>query len=333
MFLPAFSIAVLLGLQQPSTPFTVTSGGGDVGPPVIARVQASVKSALQAMAEDFPGLPRTPFLVIVHAGSEALPAAVAEHHHQGSPGLALLHRQEVHLLWREMLADPGDGLRSVVKHEVVHILLNQLAGDYGARIPRWFHEGLAQVLAGDGYLGAREQDIVWRARAKTLLLFSELTDGFPDRPSELQLAYAQSYSYVAFLVRRHGLRAMLEAVRMVDRDVSFSRGLVRVTGEPTAALHDAWIDYLVHGSGANWRALLDMCFPLSMVLALPILALAMIRRQRADRGARRRMQADEPLGESVDEALPEADLEPDADTDTDPNGDDEDTADERRWRS
>jgi hypothetical protein len=325
VFLPAFSIAALLGLQQPSTPFTVTSGGGDVGPAAVARVQASVKSALQALAEDFTGLPRTPFQVIVHASNDALPAAVAEHHHQGSPGLALLHRQEVHLLWREMLAEPGDGLRSVVKHEVVHILLHQLAGDYGERIPRWFHEGLAQVLAGDGYLGAREQDIVWRARAKTLLLFSELTDGFPDRSSELQLAYAQSYSYVAFLVRCYGLRGILDAVRMVDRDTSFSRGLVRVTGEPTAALHDAWIEYLLHGSGASWRALLDMCFPLSMVLALPILALAMIRRQRVDRGARWRMQADEAHGEPGNEELPEADLGPDDDTDADTNGDDEDT--------
>ena len=105
MFLPAFSIAALLGFQQPSTPFTVTPGGGDVGPAAIARVQASVTSALQAMADDFPGLPRTPVQVIVHAGSDALPAAIAEHHHQGSPGLALLHRQEVHLLWREMLAE------------------------------------------------------------------------------------------------------------------------------------------------------------------------------------------------------------------------------------
>jgi hypothetical protein len=309
VFLPAFSLAALLCVQLPPTPFTVTAGGGTVAPAAVAEVRTAVDSALTSLAGDFPGLPRLPFAVIVHANEAALPASVAGHHHPGSPGLALLERQEIHLLWREMLGEPGGGVRSVVKHEVVHILLQQLAGPFGGQVPRWFHEGLAQTLAGDGYLGAREQDIVWRANTNHLLAFSDLVDGFPERRTDLQLAYAQSHSYVAFLVRRYGVRRMLDIVRMLDRETSFSRGLVAVTGETTAALRDAWVDYLQHGSGASWRALLDMCFPLSMVLALPILAMAMIRRQRADRSVQRRLQR-EHREEAEEEAMPEADLPP-----------------------
>jgi hypothetical protein len=325
VFLPAFSIAALLCVQVPTTPFTVTAGGGTVAPAAVAEVRVAMNAALTSLTGDFPGLPGVPFAVVVHADEASLPAAVAECHHPGSPGLALLERQEIHLLWREMLSEPVGGVRSGVKHELVHILLHQLAGPFGGKVPRWFHEGLAQTLAGDGYLGAREQDIVWRANTNRLLGFSDLADGFPEHRTELQLAYAQSYSYVAFLVRHYGLRRMLDTVRMLDRETSFSRALVEVTGETTAALRDAWIDYLVHGSGASWRTLLDMCFPLSMVLALPILAMAMIRRQRADRSVQRRLQSDEHREAAEEaaeeEAMPEADL-PEADEDADEYEDD-----------
>jgi hypothetical protein len=329
VFLPAFCLAALLFVQEP-TPFTVTTGGGTVAPAAVAEVRTAVAGALAELRADFPGLPRQPFTVSVHADEGALPPAVAEHHHPGSPGLALLEPQQIHVLWREMRREPG-GVRAVVKHEVVHILLHQLGGPFAGQIPRWFHEGLAQTLAGDSYLGAREQDIIWRASTDRLLHFSELVDGFPERPADLQLAYAQSHSYVAFLVHRHGLRRLLDAVRMLDRDTTFLRALVRVTDETTMALQDAWIDYLLHGSGATWRVLLDMCFPLSMVLALPILAMAMIRRQRADRSVQQRWQQREQL-EADDGPLPEPDL-PGADEDDPDQLDAADDADEDQGRA
>jgi hypothetical protein len=222
----------------------------------------------------------------VHAGARALPADLAAAHHEGSPGFALLARHEIHVLLAEVRAS-GKGLPAVLVHELTHELLDQLCEPWGSRLPRWFHEGLAQVVAGDTYLGASEESIVWRAASGTLLPFSSLDEDFP--ADQLQLAYAQSYSYVAWLDRTYGRRRLLEAADAVDGETTFLRALVVATGASTAELEDAWRDYLRYGSGAQWRRLLGHCFSLLMIFALPLLALAMIRRMRADRLARERL--------------------------------------------
>ncbi len=295
MHLPAFCLAFLCwAFQQPNEPWTVSAGQGSVSVEVVERVRQATGEAVRELVPRFGGMQPRPFRVVVHGSGADLPEGLRGGHHPGSPGLAVLGGQEIHLLLRELRdQDRGDAVRTVVTHEVVHLLLHQLAGEWGAGVPRWFHEGMAQTLAGDGYLGAREQDIVWRASTRRLLWFSDLIEDFPHHPLELQLAYAQSYSYVAWLVGQFGLEAMLDVVRAMGPETTFAQGLVRVTGLPTVVLQDRWRDYLVHGSGAGSRAMLDLCFPLSMVLALPLLALALIRRLRSDDRARDRMRRQE----------------------------------------
>lgn len=294
VFLPALlMVAVCWGVQQPADPYTVIRGDADVSAESMSRVADATRRALGALRPRFDGLPRLPFRVVLHSSAASLPANLAAGHHPGSPGMAVLDTREIHLLWQEMRAVQGDGVASVVTHEVVHILLHELAGAHGSRIPRWFHEGLAQVLAGAPYLGAREEDLIWRATARRLLYFSDLVDDFPRRETDLQLAYAQSWSFVAWLERRYGLDGLLDVIRRIDEDTSFSRALVTVTRESAVGLQDGWSHYLLYGSGARYRVLLDWCFPLSMVLALPLLALAMIRRLRADRRVSQRLDAQE----------------------------------------
>lgn len=294
VLLSGLSLALLCwAIQQPVAPFSVSAGGGEVPAAHLVAVERAAEVAMRELGPRFAGLTPAPFRILLHAGADSLPAEVAARHHPGSPGMAFLDRGEVHLLWRQMRAEPGDGVGAVVKHEVVHVLLHQWAGPSGARIPRWFHEGLAQVLSGTKYLGAREEDLIWPALSRRLTPFHELAEAFPHRESGLQLAYAQSLSYVAFLERRYGLPKLLEAVRRVDPETSFVLALVIVTRDSPLAIEEAWRDYLVHGSGARWRVLLDWCFPFSMVLALPLLALAMMRRQRADQRARQRTERQE----------------------------------------
>lgn len=294
MILPVFlSLALALSAQGPTgEPFTVVPGSDRVDAAAVAYVEQQARHGLQRLQEVFPGLPRRPFRIVVDDRVDDLPPMLRAMHHSASPGFALLGRREVHVLLRETRI-AGARLEAVLVHEMAHELLDQFVAPHGRRIPRWMHEGLAQLLAGDTYLGASEESIVWRAQTGQLLPFSELEDDFPRESILLQVAYAQSHSYVSWLERRFGMRRLLRVLGEVDEDTSLLQALVAETQLSTAELADAWQDYLLHGSGAGWRALLTQCFSLSLVLALPLLALALVKRLRVDRRARDRLEVQE----------------------------------------
>jgi len=290
MFLPAvLALSLCCSTQEPKAgPATVSPATTEVPVEAVAEVRAEVEPAVRDLATVFGLREVQPFSVIVHDGGAELPPGLTALHHEGSPGFTLLARREIHLLLREV-AQNNRGLRTVVMHELAHELLDQACGKHGGRIPRWFHEGLAQVLAGDTYLGASEEMIVWRAATGQLTPFYELEERFPSGKLALSIAYAQSYSFVTWLARAYGVDTLLEMARAVDEDTTLEHAMVGSTGKPTEALYEGWRHHLVHGSGAAWRSVLSDFFPLFMVLILPVLAVAMIRRMKADQAARERL--------------------------------------------
>ncbi|MGC6486224.1 MAG: peptidase MA family metallohydrolase [Planctomycetota bacterium] len=300
MFLPRFCslilfAALLVGCDadEPARPprleiAQVVAGAGDVDDELLERVRDEVAVQAAALRDVFVDLEVVPFFVHVHGRRDAMPAALAAGVHEQAPGFAQLGAHQVHLvmdvLWRS-----GASLRGVVRHELVHELLDQYCGKNGRYLPRWFHEGLAQLLAGDTYLGASEDDLVWRVTGGSLRSVDRLAARFPATTVQLRTAYAQSYSYVAWLAREHGLPALLRVARYTDARTSFSRALVAQTGRSTLALEDAWRAYLVHGSGATLRSLFSNWFSVLLILALPLLVLALMRRLQSEERAARRL--------------------------------------------
>lgn len=294
MILPGIlSLLLCCGTQGPAGGrVTVAAAGPEVPAQAVAAVEREVEPSLQALANAFPGAPKQPFRILLHGSRADLPPFLQAMHHEGSPGFALLARHEIHLLLHEISAN-GRGLRPVVVHELVHELLDQHCGQNGRYLPRWFHEGLAQHLAADTYLGASEDMIVWRAATQQLLPFGDLEADFPASRHFTSIAYAQSDSFVSWLAHEYGVKALLEMASAVDAETTLDRAMVRVTRKSTAALFDAWTDHVIHRSGAAWRTLLQQFFSISMVLALPLLAMALVRRLRVDRVARDRLIAAE----------------------------------------
>jgi len=288
----------------------VVAGTGDISPFAVDQVRRVVAEQLPALIELFRHVPGQRFFVHVHAARSSLPESLAANLQPDSPGFALLGRHQIHLVWGEMRRT-GSSLRGVVVHELVHELLDQFVAPYGAGIPRWFHEGLAQSIAGDLYLGAREEDLVWRAAGQRLLSFGDLRRGFPQEPTELRIAYAQSYSYVAWLQREYGIDTLLTIAKAADELTSFERSLSGRTARTSLQLEDAWKDHLQHGSGAMWRVVLNQCFSLAIIAALPLLVLALIRRLAADRRAALRLaRSEEPTEPVPDDELDVGDDEP-----------------------
>lgn len=302
-------LAALLALMLAAAPAPqeVVAGSGEVPARAVAAVQAAVADRLAALRPLFPDLAIGRFTVFVHGSIADLPVALRPCLHPGSPAFALLGRHQIHVVWGE-LRNTGAKLPGVVAHELVHELLDQFAAPDGAMIPRWFHEGLAQHLAGDTYLGAREEDLIWRIGARRLLSFADLRERFPDGEDDLRTAYAQSYSYVSWLVRRHGLGDLLAVVRNTGGSTTFERALVGRTGRTTLELADGWRYHLQHESGAILRVLLDQCFNLLLIASLPVLVLAFRRRFLRERRTAERLARAE--AEERARALPAAPPEP-----------------------
>ena len=264
---------------QSAGEFQVATASGEVSEETLVAVRSQVVEGLSVLQPVFRGLQRVPFRVNVHESRGSMPEALARHLHPGSAGFALLGQHQIHLVWGEMRR------LGVVAQGVVT------------------HEGLAQVLAGDTYLGAREEDLLWRLAARRMPAFGQLSDGFPLEPEDLQAAYAQSYSYVAWLVETFGVATLLQAVRDLDESVAFERALVWATRQTTLQLEDAWRYHVTHESGASWRLLLDQCFNLLLIASLPLFVVALVRRFARERRAAARLARTE--GEVVFEPPPE----------------------------
>ena len=286
-------LSVCLRAQTPANSwFAITAGGPEVASEVLQRAEQAAEAALQSLQPVFPLLPRQPFRIVVHGSEESLPEGLKASHHVGSPGFAIPAQHEIHIL-ADLVRHDSNGMQAVMAHEITHELLSQLANPFGELLPRWAHEGIAQVLSGETYLDASEENIVWRVSTNQLLPFSAIESDFPRDPVQLRVAYAQSFSFVAWLEQQIGRARLIELVDEMDKETSFWRGLVLATNRTSAELETDWHDYLLYGSGARSRSLLSQCFSLLMILALPLLALAMRRRMRSEAKVRERMAAQE----------------------------------------
>jgi len=271
------------------TPAVTVTGASDVPPDVVAAVRRLTLDALEWFAPTFPSR-SSPFSVEAHRSEASLPAEVRRHLHAGTAGVAMLASQRIHLILDRCGVEPPNDLRTVVRHEVVHILLSQHAGP---NVPRWFHEGLAQSLAGGTYLGVSEEDLVFYARTGNLFRFSQLRHRFPSRPTALRKAYAQSYSFVSFLQRRAGLQELLDAAAHCGPERDYFEAFRLRVGRPLVVLEEEWNEYVKTGSGAGWRVMLTSCFALLMVAALPLLVLAGKGRWMRDLRSRRRLEVED----------------------------------------
>lgn len=261
----------------------------DVARSTLAAVERLLPQRVAALREHFPGTPSRGFSVHLHSRH----AAVDGHVDEGTPGFALLDTNQIHLILGEIRASPPQDLPTVLDHELVHILLNEFVGDAAPHVPRWFHEGLAQHLSGDSYLGAREEDLFFDARTDRLLRFSDLRDTFPSDPGARRRAYGQSFSFVSFLVRELGLATIIDIARDCDAEDGYRSAFARRTREPLDGIHRRWVDYLGHGSGARYRILFENCFSYVMIAGVVLLALAGRRRWNRDWKVRQRLEREE----------------------------------------
>lgn len=129
-------------------------------------------------------------------------------------------------------------LNDVMTHELSHVLLHRAAGQHP--LPLWFVEGLAVHQAGEQRL-SRVQTLWEAAVVDEVLSTAELSQRFPTRPRQVNLAYAQSADLVEYLLRSEANRTYLVALlREVKAGRPFEQALLSAYGVDLPYLEHEW---------------------------------------------------------------------------------------------
>jgi hypothetical protein len=155
---------------------------------------------------------------------------------------------------------PDRNLRTLVHHEVAHVLVAQAAR--GRPVPRWFNEGVATVAA-------REWGVEDRARFAMAVIGGKnrntkgLDAAFQGSDVEVRRAYALSAAFVRFLQSDYGTLAPATVLHGIGSGLAFDEAFARTTGvrlsqaEKTFFEEDAfwntWLPFLT-STGALWMA-------------------------------------------------------------------------------
>ncbi len=203
---------------------------------------------------------------------------------------------EVYVVRERLTSAAPNDLYSVLVHEFVHEVLGDLEWSLsaGARsLPRWLHEGLAQVIAGSMLLMGNEESLFFRARSNQLFGWRHLQDEFPAERADAREAYVQSASFVVFVERRVGRAGLMRSIRgyLSGRSESLDVAMSKVQpGASFTHFTGDWIQELRSGRGLL-AFLRSNCFSFLMVLAVPLLAAVLYKRFQRERMAERRLEA------------------------------------------
>ena len=160
------------------------------------------------------------------------------------PGWAVALAYPTHrivLLNAQTLAEP-EGLVTL-RHELAHVALGQLAPQW----PRWFQEGLAQNLTGENFSMTHYTALFNAVAQEKVFRFEHLAEDWPDLPSDVELAYAQSAAFVGWLAARQGPEGM---GRLVD-EVATGQPFEQAFGK---AFHSSlWVEELAWRDGLAAR--------------------------------------------------------------------------------
>ncbi len=160
-----------------------------------------------------------------------------------------------------MVAD----IRSVVRHEVAHLVLAQAVG--GADVPLWFNEGLAERAAGRLDWDTRET-LAEAAAAARLIPLKALEDTFP-RDSQASVAYAQSNALVAYILEHSPAGTLPALTQRLRAGEAFDAALTTVTGRSPSAWDEEWrghfrkgfrwYPWIAFGAGASGILMALLC--------------------------------------------------------------------------
>ena len=127
-------------------------------------------------------------------------------------------------------------------HELTHIILGS-AFNQDEEIPRWLNEGIALYVSGEWSFN-RVSAMTRAVLTDSMIPLSELTHAFPKSSRDLQLAYAQSFYLVSFLITRYGRESFHTFIRLYSQRKKLEETLFQVYSLSIFELEEEWKDFL-----------------------------------------------------------------------------------------
>ncbi|MCC6796522.1 MAG: hypothetical protein IT366_15485 [Candidatus Hydrogenedentes bacterium] len=174
---------------------------------------AAIEQAYRSYEKPFPKRPETLRVVICDTiaqfGEYAGPLST-----HSVLGIAK-PTQDLIVLKAPQLVPSGSDYRGTVRHEVIHVLLQQNVNT--DNLPRWLNEGIAMVLSGENRWESRAQIASMYLNGR-VLSYRELDLSFLDPGEEMQFgdAYAQAYSMTQYLMQEVGEDRFWAMLRTLD---------------------------------------------------------------------------------------------------------------------
>ena len=167
----------------------------------------------------------------------------------------------------------ADG-RTTLRHELVHAALGRL----GRGWPRWFQEGLAQQLTGERAYSLTQYATLARAVSQgRIYKLDNLTHGFPEMPSNVEIAYAESAAFVSYLQDTHGPQQFAQLVEFVHQGLPFETAFAKAF-HTSLALDEKAFDAELPGRYPLWPIITGGST--LWVLAAAMVVYAWVRRRR-----------------------------------------------------
>ncbi|WP_426751486.1 peptidase MA family metallohydrolase [Myxococcus sp. Y35] len=168
--------------------------------------------------------------------------------------------------------------QQTLRHELAHVALGQLAPEW----PRWFQEGVAQNVTGEHFSITHYAALFRAVTQERVFHFEHLARAWPDVPSDVEIAYAQSAAFVAHLSSKFGPQGMAALVDGVARGEPFETAFGKAFRTSLLVEETAWRDGLAARYG--W---LPLTTSSALVwLGASFLCVAAYARRRQQRAAR-----------------------------------------------
>ena len=131
-------------------------------------------------------------------------------------------------------------IRSVIPHELTHVVFDSAVSNPYHFPPKWLNEGLA-VYQSEGYGSKYRNDVGAAVDGGTLMPLDAISGQFPTSLARFSLAYGESVSAVDFLVRTYGRDELVQLIRSYARGVSDDEAFRAALGVDVAGFQAAWL--------------------------------------------------------------------------------------------
>jgi hypothetical protein len=151
-------------------------------------------------------------------------------------GVAYPHRNLIVLL-----KGAGGDILKTFEHEMCHILLGRAFGS--GHVPRWLHEGMAIIIAGEWSL-QRLSTMTMAVLTGKLLPMDGITHAFPRDKHRAEQAYCQSFYFISFLKSRFGDEEFRTFLSIYSSCKDFKLALWKAYFLRWDEIEELWLGYL-----------------------------------------------------------------------------------------